>query len=113
MKKLMFYLITLSTVAVACSKGGSTEAQVDCTGEAKSFTTDINPIIQASCTSSGCHGNGSRNGPGALTSYQEIFNARSSIRSAVASGSMPQGGSLPSSQVNAILCWIDNGATNN
>jgi hypothetical protein len=87
---------------------------VDCSGTAKSFSADVNPIMQATCTSnSGCHGAGSNNGPGELLTYSEIFNARSSIRSTVASGSMPKTGSLTSTQKNAIICWIDNGASNN
>jgi hypothetical protein len=47
------------------------------------------------------------------TSYSEISSAKTSIRSAVASGRMPQTGSLSTSQKNAILCWIDSGAPNN
>jgi len=87
---------------------------VDCSGTAKSFSTDVNPIIQATCTTnSGCHGSGSNNGPGELLTYSEIFSSRSSIRSAVASGSMPKTGSLTTAQKNAIICWIDNGAPNN
>ena len=113
MKRVIICLVGIAVVAAACSKGNSGAATVDCSGEAKSFVTDVNPVIQANCVSAGCHSSGSNNGPGALISYQQIFNARSSIRSAVASGSMPQGGSLSASQKNAIICWIDNGATNN
>ena len=102
-----------AVLIIGCSKGNDMVTSVDCSGEAKSFATDINPIIQANCTSSGCHNTGSNNGPGALTSYQQIFNARSSVRAAVASGSMPQGGSLSATQKNAIICWIDNGSSNN
>ena len=105
-------------VAMACSKGssgnnGGMQATVDCSGAAKSFAADVNPIIQASCTLAGCHNAGSINGPGPLLTYQQIFNARISIRSAVASGLMPQNSALSASQKNNILCWIDNGAVNN
>jgi hypothetical protein len=98
----------------ACSKSADTTSSVDCSGTAKSFSTDVNPIIQATCTTnSGCHGSGSNNGPGELLTYSEIFSSRSSIRLAVASGSMPKTGSLTTTQKNAIICWIDNGAPNN
>jgi len=105
-------------IVVACSKGGNgtnggMETTVDCSGAAKSFATDVNPIIQGTCTNAGCHGTGSNNGPGPLLSFQQIFNARVAIRTAVANGSMPQNSSLSASQKNAILCWIDNGAANN
>ena len=86
---------------------------IDCSGPAKSFATDISPIIQSSCSRSGCHNNGSFNGPGSLVSYSQIFNARAEIRVAVASGQMPLNGSLTAVQKNAILCWIDSGAPNN
>jgi hypothetical protein len=42
-----------------------------------------------------------------------VFNARTSIRSAVSAGTMPKTGSISSSQKNSIICWIDSGAPNN
>ncbi len=112
-----FILLTILTITllIACSKDNDTGASLDCsTVTNKAFAADINPIIQSSCAfSSGCHGSGSTNGPGVLTSYTSVFNARTAIRSAVASGSMPQGSSLATNQKNSILCWIDSGAPNN
>jgi len=104
------------TILFACSKSGSdaTTNSIDCSGITKSFSTDVNPIIQSTCTTnSGCHGAGSRNGPGELLTYSQISNARSTIRSAVLSGLMPQNGSLTGAQKQSIICWIDNGAVNN
>jgi len=111
-------LIVAAVICVffACSKSSDTKTinPVDCSGNPKTFSTDVNPITQASCaTNSGCHGSGSNNGPGELRTYAEIFNARSAIRSAVSSGAMPKNGSLAATEKNAILCWIDNGAPNN
>ncbi|HEX4875299.1 MAG TPA: hypothetical protein VFV31_01425 [Chitinophagaceae bacterium] len=102
-------------ITVSCSKdkdnnGGSS---LDCSTVAKSFATDVNPVIQASCNVAGCHATGSGNGPGALTNYTQVFNARTAIRSSVSSGRMPQGSSLSTAQKNSILCWIDSGAPNN
>jgi hypothetical protein len=112
--KTAFIVLTVFGVLYACSKSTDTTSSVDCSGTTKSFSTDVNPIIQANCaTNSGCHGSGSNNGPGELLTYSEIFNARSSIRPAVLSGSMPKTGSLTTAQKNAIICWIDNGAANN
>ena len=119
MKKVMIATTGIvMIIVVSCSKGGNgnsgvMESPIDCSGAAKSFATDVNPIIQASCTNAGCHNAGSNNGPGPLLSYQQIFNARISIRPAVASGLMPQNSKLSDAQKNAILCWIDNGAPNN
>jgi len=98
----------------ACKKSADNTSSLDCTGSAKSFATDVNPIIQNSCaTNSGCHGSGSHNGPGELLTYTEIFNSRSVIRPAVLSGAMPQTGSLTTAEKTSIICWIDNGALNN
>jgi hypothetical protein len=116
--------VTIMTVSlaflIACKKsndggnGGDNGTTSACSGPAKSFANDVNPIFQSTCaTNSSCHGSGSINGPGELIGYSKIFNARSDIRSQVASGRMPLTGSLTTNEKNAILCWIDNGAPNN
>jgi len=112
--KKVLIVLTVFGVLFACSKSADVTSPVDCSGTVKSFSADVNPIIQSSCaTSSGCHAAGSNNGPGELLTYIEIFNARSAIRSAVLSGAMPQNGSLTTAEKNAIICWIDNSASNN
>ena len=106
-------------IVVACSKksgssdGGGINNTVDCSIVPKSFSTNVQPITSTRCAVSGCHDAGSNNGPGPLTTYQQIFNARSLIRSAVSTKLMPQGSSLTQDQINTITCWIDNGAQNN
>ena len=122
MKKI-FVLVTTCFFLFSCSKpGGGTDnggsgnggSGGNCSGPAKSFATDVIPVIQGSCaTSQGCHGAGSITGPGPLLTYSQIFDARSSIRSAVLSGRMPPNGSLSVTQKSAIICWIDGGALNN
>ncbi len=119
MKKALVAFSMITFIFYSCSKnnstgGGTGPAPLDCnTVTAKAYAADISPIIQASCTASGCHAIGSANGPGALTTYSQIFNARSVIRAAVSSGLMPQGSTLTTSQKNSILCWIDSGAPEN
>jgi hypothetical protein len=113
LKKILI-IASVFGLLFACSKSNDSTSSVDCSGATKSFSANVNPIIQATCaTNAGCHGSGSNNGPGELLTYSEIFNARSSIRSAVISGVMPQNGSLTTSEKNAIICWIDNRAPNN
>jgi hypothetical protein len=111
---------TVFALLVACSKstmnsttsGNSTS--IDCTGITKSFSLDVKPIIQSSCaTGSNCHATGSNNGPGELTTYSEIEGASAQIRAAILSGTMPKTGSLSISEKTAIICWIDNGSSNN
>jgi len=114
MKRIVF-IAMMGIVVYACSKsnaGGGTMTTPTCDGT-KSFITDVNPIIQSTCAISGCHAAGSFNGPGALTTYAQIFNARAAIRTAIANGTMPKTGSLSTIDRNAIICWIDSGAMSN
>ncbi len=109
-------IVPVVFISISCSKsnngGGSTS--VDCNTVAnKAFTADVSPIFQGSCAITGCHEAGSFNGPGPLTNYNEIFNARVAIQSAVSAGRMPKTGSLSLSQKNSVLCWIQSGAPNN
>ncbi len=91
----------------------TTTSSVDCTSVAKSFASDVNPIIQGSCSGGSCHGSGTNNGPGPLTDYSQISAAKNSISSAVSSGSMPKNGKLTASQKNSIICWVNAGGLNN
>ncbi len=79
-----------------------------------SFINNVNPIIQSTCANgSGCHGSGSTNGPGALTTYSEIQNASAQIQASILAGRMPLGSSLPTNEIRIITCWIKNGMMNN
>lgn len=122
--KLVSMLVGVTCLLFACTKkhedtsgtidSGGSAGSGNCSGTVKTFGADVNPIIQSSCaTSTACHGSGSIAGPGPLLTYNQVSNARSSIRSAVSSGSMPPSGGLSVTQKNSILCWIDSGAPNN
>ena len=117
---LLVFLAT--SLIISCSKsggggggnGGGGGSSINCnTVTTKAFAADVNPIIQGRCNITACHNAGSTNGPGALTNYTQVFNARSSIRAAVNLGVMPQGSTLSADQKNSIICWIDSGAPNN
>ncbi len=122
MKKLLT-ILSSCIVLIACSKsgdnnpagGGGNTNTLDCaTVTNKAWTANISSIIQTKCaTNSNCHGSGSSNGPGELTNYTAVFNAKTSIRSAVGSGVMPKEGTITTAQKNSILCWIDSGAPEN
>jgi len=102
--KLMILGIFCILAVVGCNKNSSTSTFTpDCSGAAKSFTTDVLPIMQSNCVS--CH-----NG---FASYNGVNGSKSSIRSQIIGGSMPKNGSLSADQKNKIVCWIDNGAPNN
>ena len=112
MKTPIFFLFALVLLALACSKQDDGSSFVTDCSTAKSYAADVSPVIQSYCaTNSGCHASGSRDG--VYTTYQQVYNGRSAIRRSVANGSMPQGATLTTAQKNAIICWIDNGATNN
>jgi hypothetical protein len=110
--KKLFLIAGVLGCFYACTKDTATKSSDDCSSTPKSFSTDVNPVIQASCATSGCHGAGSNSGPGALVTYSQIFNARSAIRSSVSSGRMPKNRSLTTSEKAKIICWIDSGAPN-
>ncbi|HEX6845491.1 MAG TPA: hypothetical protein VF144_00870 [Chitinophagaceae bacterium] len=126
MKKSIVAILGAFLLIVSCSKGGDDGGSggngggggggstVNCTGVASAFAANVNPIIQATCaTDATCHGAGSSNGPGPLLTYTQIFNARLTIKTAVANGTMPKTGSLTTAQKNSIICWVDAGAPNN
>jgi hypothetical protein len=119
MKKISLFTLIAFFIIVSCSKssdgggnggGGST----NCSGVPSSFSANVNPIIQSTCTiNTGCHGSGSPNGPGELLTYTQIFNARVAIKTSVGNGTMPKTGTLTTAQKNSIICWVDSGAPNN
>ena len=115
------FFLTVILITAGCSKeaddpgtGGGVVGNLDCnTVTNKLFAADVNPIIQSTCNRSGCHAAGSTNGPGPLTTYAEIYNARVQVRSVMSLGTMPPGGALTYAQRSYIICWIDSGAPNN
>jgi hypothetical protein len=116
MKQTLSVLVLMTAVfAFSCSKdNGTNNNTTDCSGAAKSFATDVLPAMQTYCSmNSSCHGVGSVQGPGALTTYGQISANKQSISLSVSTGRMPQGMALPNAQYNAILCWISQGAPNN
>src|SRR6187401_2638888 len=125
MKKGILVILAAFLLIASCSKGGSDDpggggggggggGSVNCTGVASAFAADVNPIIQSTCaTDATCHGAGSANGPGPLLTYTQISGASVTIKTAVASGTMPKTGSLTTAQKNSIICWINAGAPNN
>ncbi|MEP7371907.1 MAG: hypothetical protein ABI675_00875 [Chitinophagaceae bacterium] len=120
MKKTHSFLFALALLffIISCSKSGSNTGTgggtpITCDGTAKTFALDVDPIIQSFCNKANCHASGSSNGPGPITNHTQVFNARTAIRGAVASGLMPQNTTLTMAQKTAIVCWIDNGALDN
>jgi hypothetical protein len=120
MKKLLSLatcIVLMVVLLIACKKDSENDntepTTVDCSTVNTSFSASVSPLIMTSCAKSGCHATGSSNGPGALTTYTQIFNQRDRIRAAVASGQMPQDATFTAKQKATITCWIDAGAPQN
>lgn len=76
-----------------------------------SYSVDIQPIFNASCNSSSCHGAG--NGSRSWTTFSNVVAKAQQIKLRTANGSMPPAGSLSPQQIQIIACWVDDGAKNN
>lgn len=75
-----------------------------------SYTNTVATIIATNCAVSGCH-SGTQ-----APDFREFGNIKqnaSSIKSQVASRNMPKDGTLSQQQINAIVCWVDDGAPQN
>ena len=127
MKKtaLLISLFTFTVIIfISCSKDGGTTGgggtggggtrTFSCVGITPKFSADVQPILTTLCSiNSNCHAAGSTNSGGAFTTHAEVNAKKSNIRSQILSGAMPQSGTITQAQINAFICWIDNGAPNN
>ncbi len=76
-----------------------------------SFSKDILPLFQRSCSYAGCH-DAYYSTP--LTNYQEIWESRLSSREQILSGKMPSAGPpLSPEEIEMYLLWMEQGAKNN
>ncbi len=76
-----------------------------------SLELDILPILTTNCALSGCHdGNGSLPDWSDMT---EVINNAANIKTRTGNGSMPPNGSISDNEIEAIACWVDDGALNN
>ena len=76
-----------------------------------SYLNDIAPIITTNCNLVNCHdaNSGVRN----WTTYQNVKDHSSNIKTRTSDKSMPLGRTLTQSQINLIACWVDDGAPQN
>lgn len=75
-----------------------------------SWAAQIKPIMENSCSQSGCHNGSSR------PDLRKIENAKfyaKSIKSKTQDRSMPREGTLTQQQIDLIACWVDDGALDN
>ncbi len=87
---------------------------VNCTTISAKFSTDVKPVIQNKCATSGCHNAAGAAGGAVLETYTQIAAQSARIRQrCVIDKTMPSSGSLPAAEIAAIKCWIDSGGPNN
>ena len=117
MKRLLITVIMLCVIISSCSSDKDDAVSIPdltCDDVVSTYAGSVKGLIETRCAAgASCHGTGSFNGPGALTSYQQIKDAANRIRPAVHSGLMPKGSTLTEREKKSITCWIDAGAPNN
>lgn len=116
MKLTRLIVVSSALLIFACQKSSSTSGGTTtptCTST-PSYASTVAALFTSKCaTNSGCHGAGSNQGPGALTNYTQIYNARVACNASISSGSMPKGMTLTAAEKTAFLCWFSGGAPNN
>ncbi len=117
MKKAVILSITALFMFTinACKKSAS----YDCGSTTYTYSSDIKPIMDAKCATSGCHDSKTKSNGIDLSSYEavktESANERflGSIQQKAGFDKMPQGGSpLAGSDIQKIWCWVNNGKGN-
>lgn len=91
----------------------ATECETSATVSIKtgiSFSSSVQAIITNNCAKSGCH-NGSQ-APD-LRNFSSIQANATNIKRRTADKSMPKNGTLTQEEIDAITCWVDDGALNN
>src|SRR4051812_39550980 len=121
--RALLCLISGSIVlAIGCSKTSedkliTTTPPPSCDTVNMTYSTDIQPILQANCYS--CHGNGNIEGGITLDTYPSVKNVSEggeligTITHAAGYPPMPDGGGkLSDCDINKIKDWINRGASN-
>lgn len=77
-----------------------------------SYVGVIRPLIDNNCMP--CHnGDGSQPFAPNLMSYNAVESIASLVKEVTQSRRMPKSGSITDAEIEAIKCWVDNGALNN
>lgn len=117
---LLATAIVLALVAMitqSCVDHTLPETEVDTCGGPVSYINDVKPIISASCAIPGCH-NGDNGADRNWTVFSNLQGKSSNVKDRItrppgAPGHMPLVGSITVDQIQAIVCWVDQGAQDN
>lgn len=110
MQKIFFICLPLLITTYSCTYDVKDPAPLTVCRSGISFEDTIKPIIEENCAIAGCH-NGSQNPD--LRSFTEITSNKERIRIRTSQRSMPLGRTLTQAQIDAIECWVEQGALNN
>lgn len=114
-KKISYLLFVGLGIITACRKDKSNDLNnLDCSKISSGYSSNIKPIIEANCLSSGCHNSGSVNGD--FTTYDGVkvkVDNGSIDNRVIQQKNMPPTGSLSMDQLKKIKCWLNSGALNN
>lgn len=87
---------------------------IDCSSISSSYSTAIKPLIDANCTTAGCHNAGSTRGDFTVYSgLKAVADAGTLEEKVINEKSMPPSGALSVDDRKKIKCWLEAGAPNN
>ncbi|MDP1747635.1 MAG: hypothetical protein Q8L90_18825 [Bacteroidota bacterium] len=110
---ILFSIACMLVLFPSCKKETKDEV-IDCTGVSPSYNSEIKPIINANCISSGCHNAGSSNGDYTTYAGLKAVASTGTLESRVIiNKTMPPSGPLSLEHRKKIKCWISSGASNN
>jgi len=76
----------------------------------ESYAGSVQAIIENNCTLASCHGG---NQPPDFRQFSNIQSNADRIRARTQNGTMPPNSTLDQSEIDAIACWVDDGALDN
>lgn len=111
MRKLLSFLIT-TLFFFNCTSDSTDDLTIQ-TPTVVSYTKNIKTIIDQSCATSGCHNATGNSGGLTLETYTQVKNAfenrNALVRMESTSNPMPASGNLPSTSIQIIKNWRDQG----
>ena len=113
--RALFPLPLFALLAAGCYYDNEEELYgVPCDTSTFSYSATIQPILQANCYASACHGpNGDNDELITYAQVQAVVNDGSFRQAVVVEKRMPDGGSLTACELDLIEKWLDAGALNN
>jgi len=115
--KNLFCFILLCVLFASCYNDNELDiyGEVTCDTTDVTFSNSIQPIINSSCATTGCHVSGG-NGSGDFTNFSGIqakINNGSFENRVLVQKDMPPGTPLSDCDLQLIQAWLDAGAQNN